>query len=71
MLLTMKMKWNSMMNTVRERAEQTLSNEDGLGTVKVVLLLLVAVGLVLIFKENITELVESVFEKITSRAGKI
>lgn len=48
-----------------------LSNQDGVGTVEVVLLILVAVGLVLIFKTRITELVGSIFDSITSRAGKI
>ena len=45
--------------------------EDGVGTVEIVLLILVAVGLVLIFKDRITELVTSIFGKITSQAGKI
>ncbi|MBQ7840553.1 MAG: hypothetical protein IJ390_08755 [Lachnospiraceae bacterium] len=54
-----------------QRAKQALHSEDGVGTVEVVLLILVAVGLVLIFKDKITEVVESIFEKISSRAGKI
>lgn len=33
--------------------------------------ILVAVGLVLIFKDRITDLVTSIFGKITSQAGKI
>lgn len=38
---------------------------------EVVLLILVATGLVLIFKDRITELVTNIFGKITSQAGKI
>ena len=38
---------------------------------EVVLLILVAVGLVLIFKDRITELVTSIFNRITSQAGKV
>lgn len=53
------------------RVETVLSNQEGVGTVEVVLLILVAVGLVLIFKDRITELVNSIFNSITSRAGKI
>ena len=33
--------------------------------------MVVAVGLVLIFKDRITDLVTSIFGKITSQAGKI
>lgn len=54
-----------------KRVETVLSNQEGVGTVEVVLLILVAVGLVLIFKDRITELVNSIFNSITSRAGKI
>lgn len=57
---------------LRRRAESILSNQDGVGTVvEVVLLILVAVGLVLIFKDRITELVTSIFNRITSQAGKV
>ena len=56
---------------MRRRAERILSSQDGVGTVEVVLLILVAVGLVLIFKDRITELVTSIFNRITSQAGKV
>ena len=56
---------------MRRRAGQILSGQDGVGTVEVVLLILVAVGLVLIFKDRITELVTSIFNRITSPAGKV
>lgn len=71
MMQKMKMKVYRAVYSVKERMNAALRNEDGVGTVEVVLLILVAVGLVLIFKEQITELVESIFEKITSRSGKI
>ena len=56
---------------LRRRAERILSSQDGVGTGEVVLLILVAVGLVLIFKDRITELVTSIFNRITSQAGKV
>lgn len=55
----------------QRRVYEVLRNEDGVGTVEVVLLILVATGLVLIFKDRITELVTNIFGKITSQAGKI
>ena len=56
---------------LQRREYEVLRNEDGDGTVEVVLLILVATGLVLIFKDRITELVTNIFGKITSQAGKI
>ena len=68
-----KIGWNAKLFVCRmcRRAGQILSGQDGVGTVEVVLLILVAVGLVLIFKDRITELVTSIFNRITSQAGKV
>lgn len=46
-------------------------NNAGMGTVEIILIIVVLVGLVLIFKTQITELVESIFSKITKQAGKV
>ena len=48
-----------------------LKEEDGMGTVEVILIIVVLVGLVIIFKDKITEIVEDLFKKITSQTGKI
>lgn len=45
--------------------------EDGMGTVEIILIIVVLVGLVLIFREQITEIVNSLFEKITVRTGRM
>ena len=44
--------------------------EDGMGTVEIILIIVVLVGLVLIFKEQITSIVESIFSKITKQTNK-
>lgn len=41
--------------------------EDGMGTVEIILIIVVLVGLVLIFKEQLTAIVESIFSKITKQ----
>ena len=46
-------------------------NNAGMGTVEIILIIVVLIGLVLIFKTQITELVESIFSKITKQAGKV
>lgn len=45
--------------------------EDGVGVVEVILILVVLIGLVLIFKSQLTSLVGTIFEKITSQSGSI
>ena len=50
---------------------QFLTEDDGMGTVEVILIIVVLVGLVIIFKEKITEIVNSIFSKITSQTKKI
>lgn len=40
----------------------------GFGTVEMILLIVVLIAVVLIFKSQITSLVQSIFEKITSQA---
>lgn len=44
--------------------------EDGMGTVEIILIIVVLVGLVLIFKDRITQIVNSIFSKITSQTNK-
>ena len=60
-----------VVHKVRRHLENCRRGEEGFGTVEIVLLLLVLVGLVLIFKDKVSELVNSIFKKITTQAGKI
>ena len=48
-----------------------LMEEDGIGVVEVILILVVLIGLVIIFKEQLTDLVEDIFYTITKEAGKV
>ena len=48
-----------------------LKEEDGVGVVEVILILVVLIGLVLIFKSQLTSLVQSIFQKITSESSGI
>ncbi len=43
--------------------------EDGVGVVEVLLILVVLIGLVIIFKKQITNLVNNIFKTITKQAG--
>lgn len=46
-------------------------NEEGMGTVEVILIIVVLVGLVIIFKKQITEIVNNLFDGITSKTQQI
>ena len=48
-----------------------MKEEKGIGVVEVILILVVLIGLVIIFKSQLTDLVQSIFDKITSESGRI
>lgn len=48
-----------------------LDDESGVGVIEVILILLVLVGLVIIFKNQITSLARNIFSNITSQVGGI
>ena len=56
-----------MMRDLRE----FIKEEDGVGVVEMILILVVLIGLVLIFKKQLTNLVNGIFNTITDKAGKL
>ncbi|HAX11826.1 hypothetical protein LKD47_03810 [Roseburia sp. CLA-AA-H204] len=48
-----------------------LKEEDGVGVVEVVLILVVLIGLIVIFKSKLTVLLNSIFSTITQRTGSL
>lgn len=46
-------------------------DEAGIGTVELILILVVLIGIVLLFKKQITDLVNSIFETITTESKKV
>lgn len=48
-----------------------IKEEDGIGVVEIILILVVLISLVLIFKSKITNLVNSIFTKITNNANQV
>lgn len=45
--------------------------EDGMGTVEIILIIVVLIGLVIIFKTQLRALVEKIFEKITTDSNTV
>lgn len=48
-----------------------LKEESGAGVVELILIVVVLIGIVLIFKEQMTKLVNDIFKTITKEAGKV
>ena len=48
-----------------------LMDEDGMGVVEVILIIVILISLALLFKEQITDLVDKILQKITKQAGKV
>ncbi|MCR4830299.1 MAG: hypothetical protein K5883_02470 [Pseudobutyrivibrio sp.] len=56
---------------IKEKIKNFIQEEDGIGTVEMILILVVLIGLVLIFKEQLTSLMNTIFSTIRERAGKV
>ena len=56
---------------IKGDVKQFLAEEDGMGVVEIVLIIIVLIGLVIVFKSQITALVNKLLSKMTSQANKI
>lgn len=45
--------------------------EDGIGVVEIILILVVLIGLVIIFKDQLTKVVQNIFKTITDKSSSI
>lgn len=48
-----------------------IREDDGMGTVEIILILVVLISLVIIFKNQLTNLVNTIFNKINSTSNSI
>jgi Flp pilus assembly pilin Flp len=48
-----------------------MEDETGMGTVEIILIIVVLVGLVIIFRQQLNDLVQRIFGKITSDSSTI
>ena len=53
------------------KIKNSVCNEEGITTVEVILLLVVLIAVVLVFKEQILDLVETIMDKITKQALRV
>ena len=48
-----------------------MENEDGVGVIEIVLVLVVLIGVVLIFKGNISKLLNNIFKEINKKSKEV
>ena len=59
------------MRDLWETAKEFAAEEDAVGVVEVILILVVLIGLVIIFKEQLTALVQTILAKITKQSNSL
>lgn len=56
---------------LRNELKQFFMDETGVGVIELVLVLVVLIGLVIIFKKQITTLLENIFKEINSQSKEV
>lgn len=59
------------MNYILQKFDDLFENEDGVGTIEIVLILVVLIALVYIFKDRLNSLIVQIFSQIEDTATKI
>lgn len=75
-LATRRRKGKSSRNEENRRGDMNelkrfITEEDGIGTVEIILILVVIIGLIIIFKSQLTTLVNNTFSNISNQAGTL
>lgn len=60
-----------MIGMIQRTFKNFWKEEDGIGTVEMILILVVLISLVIIFKDQLTQLVNDIFSQITSKSRSI
>lgn len=63
----MKKLINNFILKIKSGLSLISENQQGIGSIEMVLILLVLVGLIVVFRENIMSIIDSVFDKITTQ----
>ena len=68
-----KMSWQEQRKgePMLEEGKRFLLEEKAVGVVEIILILVVLIGLVIIFKQQLTTLVNTIFKKISSQSSSI
>ncbi len=61
----------SVARRILDRTRSFLREEDGMGTVEIILIIVVLIGLVIVFKTQIGGIVQNVFQTINSETSSV
>lgn len=67
----MKKKLYVLLKDIHRLGKDLIREEDGVGVVEIILILVVLISLVVIFKNQLTSLVNKILKKITSQSNSI
>lgn len=56
---------------IRRAVKELMIEEEGVGVIEIVLILVVLIGLVIIFKKQITTLLDNIFKQINSKSKEV
>ena len=59
------------LRALKKLAKNFIEEEDAVGVVEIILILLVLIGLVILFKEQLTDLVKNILSKVTKQSNTI
>lgn len=59
------------LSAMKLKARDFIIDEEGMGSVEIILIIVVLVGLVIIFKRQITSLVNDIFDSMTEKTETI
>ena len=59
------------MRELKKQFISFLKEEEGIGVIEIVLILVVLIGLVILFKRQIKQLLDNIFQEINSRSGEV
>ncbi len=59
------------MSELKKVTKEFLMEEDAIGTVELILILVVLIGLVIIFRDRLKTIVNSIFDKITTKSDSV
>lgn len=60
-----------MKRSIKSMVKAFWEDESGVGVVEMILILVVLIGLVLIFKRQLTNIVNGIFDTINSKVGNV
>ena len=66
----MKKLLNNFITNLKRNIYLLSENQEGIGSIEMVMILLVLVGLIVVFRENIMSIIDSIFDKITNQINE-